>query len=146
MKMEQAKLVESLDLESLLRELRALLDRGDELLARADGRNDLSSISPSNLKKAETIVEVVSKKTSVRTRKIFSRSKPSDVSLARQICMTLIRAKVGLSTRSVGAIFSRDHMAVVHAEEAINNRIQTDTKFALSFIEIRTAVENQLKP
>lgn len=44
----------------------------------------------------------------------------------RQICMYLMAYYTGLTLKSIGVIFSKDHTTVIHSIEAIDNYMLTD--------------------
>ena len=132
-------------LESLLQEFRTLTTQLDAIVKANNGH--AFDIAPEKRERAQIIVTVVCRHFDIAIPAIYSPARGNaSVALARHVCMTLIRAKMGLNTYQVGDLMKRDHSTISHAEETIKDRIATDSKFAVQFARINQEVENAIKP
>jgi chromosomal replication initiation ATPase DnaA len=135
----------TIQMNSVARDLRTLIARAEKLLAAGSGGN-LSGITPEQTKQIKAIVEIVSEKTGVPNREIFSRDRHEPQARARQICMVLARSELKLSYHLTGKIFHRDHGTVDAAEKAIEDLVQTNCSFARTVAGITAEVRSKLQP
>ena len=85
---------------------------------------------------------------------IESKSRDTDVRMARQIFMVLTKKFTTLSFAKVGAIIGKDHSTVMHSEKVVNNQndpihehfliIQNRVERALLTVEVESKKAGQL--
>ena len=92
--------------------------------------------------KAEEIIEGVATYFSLSTDELVSRTRRQKISNARQKAMYLTREMTNLSYASIGLRFGgRDHSTVIHANQSVENQIDTDPKFAEMIEEVRHKID-----
>jgi chromosomal replication initiator protein len=60
--------------------------------------------------------------------KLLSSNRSRDLVMVRNICMYLIKQYTGLSLKSIGNIFNRDHTTVIHGLRCINNDLSVPSQ------------------
>jgi chromosomal replication initiation ATPase DnaA len=63
----------------------------------------------------------------------------------RQVAMTLMIDNTLLSLVRIGEIFEKDHASVIHAHKTIDNLIETDKYFKLTFNQVKNSGKYQYK-
>jgi chromosomal replication initiator protein len=86
----------------------------------------------------ERIVEETARAFQLSSADLRSKRRSADISRARQISMFIISQMTGLSTKSIGKEFDRDHSTVVYALKEIRSELQKDAG-------LRKAVEDVTK-
>lgn len=86
----------------------------------------MSTKSKSKVISEDQIIEIVGDYYHLTENQIKSKSRTSQIALARQISMYLCRSLVGTSYVKIGKIFSRDHSTVMTACEKVELLLKTD--------------------
>ena len=78
-----------------------------------------------------SIIETVAKEYNLTKDILISRQKDDNVAEARNIAIYLCRKKTNCSAQEIGECFgSRDHTTILHAEESVKKRMESDYEFA----------------
>jgi chromosomal replication initiator protein len=123
-------------LNSNIRELEGALIKIDALSQTRGGQIDLDSaheaLTGTELQRVTIpdILEVVTRRFSVRRSDLLSKKRNKSVAHPRQICMCLARELTPLSLEEIGGYFGgRDHTTVLHATKRIAELRQEDPSF-----------------
>ncbi len=76
----------------------------------------------------EYIIKVVGEFFGVKVTELKSKKKSKQIAVARQVAMYLSRYLTKMSYPHIGEKFGKDHSTVIHAENQIKKKIQTDTE------------------
>ena len=79
------------------------------------------AILPDDYRKAEMIIDIVCEAYGISKERIRLKSKEEVIIYPRQVAMYLIRLKTGLTFKTIGAYFGKNHATVMHACTAIGN-------------------------
>lgn len=90
----------------------------------------------------EKVVQVVANYYNLTDSQIKSKSRISQIALARQIAMYLCRSICGTSYAQIGKLFNRDHSTVMTAVEKVGNMLKTDQQLSTAIQEIRKDMRN----
>ena len=90
----------------------------------------------------EKLVQVVANYYNLTDSQIKSKSRISQIALARQIAMYLCRSICGTSYAQIGKLFNRDHSTVMTAVEKVGNMLKTDQQLSTAIQEIRKDMRN----
>ena len=85
-----------------------------------------------NHKGIDDLIKDVCLEYEVSYDKMVSRSRRSNIVIARHVCMWLIRNKIvknELSLNDIGELLLRDHTSVIHGVKSIDNYIFSDSHF-----------------
>lgn len=117
------------DTEAHIKELTGL-----ELQLKVDGYNASVLI--------ESIVLLVSRELNVTIREILSDARDRDFVEARHIAITLcVRYISGITLKTVGAYFSRDHTSVIHAARQVKQLLSVgDPSMVKKFAKCKKAL------
>lgn len=66
----------------------------------------------------------------VQPADFIARDRSEPLATARRVAMALAREVTGASLGHLGAIFERDHGAVLHAQQSVRDQCETDDLFA----------------
>ncbi len=88
----------------------------------------------------EMIAEQVSEFYNIEPDALFTKSRKRDISDARQLVMYMTKKLTTLSVNAIGARLSRTHATVLHAVNAIENRIITEAKLRADIESIEAAL------
>jgi hypothetical protein len=91
-------------------------------------------------RKANSIIEIVAKVTGLQMRKLKSQSRRRQVVDIRRMCMKLIRAKLGLPTPVIGAIFDRDHATILHNINQHEDLYEYDMEYQTLYDTLKIAI------
>lgn len=82
----------------------------------------------------------------VKPEELFGRTKPTNVVLARQFCMTYRNRYYKFSLKSSGLRYNRDHATALHARKMIDNyRITKDPNYNLYADFIKSCLDRLSK-
>lgn len=121
------------EMEGILQQALAHLDLNGEL---PQGK-ELSKLIPpkkgipeiTDVSTPQRVVENIAREFQVEPEEVIGDSRKSNVSLARQIAMYIIRKNMNRSYEDIGYMFSqRNHATVLHAVKKIENLSQNDPK------------------
>jgi len=70
-----------------------------------------------------------------------TRNRQTDIVLARQMAMYMIRRETSLSLKNIGRLFKKDHATVLHSVNAIKNYLFYDKKIKESVKDIQKIVD-----
>lgn len=84
----------------------------------------------------EMIVEGVADKFNLNSDVLFSKSRVKDVAEARMMVMYLGGKLLGLSTGAIGRNLGRKHSTVIHGIKTVKDRLEGDSEFKDSLLEI----------
>ncbi|HRX85545.1 MAG TPA: chromosomal replication initiator protein DnaA [Phycisphaerae bacterium] len=123
-------------IESNIRDLEGALVKLDALSHTRGGKIDLAlaqeALGPADVHHAITvqqIVDVVTRRFSVRLADLQSKKRTKSITHPRQVCMYLARELTSHSLEEVGGFFGgRDHTTVLHAHRAISTARGADAK------------------
>ena len=90
----------------------------------------------------EKVIQVVANYYNLTDSQIKSKSRISQIALARQIAMYLCRSICGTSYAQIGKLFNRDHSTVMTAVEKVGNMLKTDQQLSTAIQEIRKDMRN----
>ncbi len=76
----------------------------------------------------EYIIKVVGEFFGIKVNELKSKKKSKQIAIARQVAMYLSRYLTKMSYPHIGEKFGKDHSTVIHAENQIKKKIQTDTE------------------
>ncbi len=76
----------------------------------------------------EYILKVVAEFFGIKVNELKSKKKSKQIAIARQVAMYLSRYLTKMSYPHIGEKFGKDHSTVIHAENQIKKKIQTDTE------------------
>lgn len=124
------------DLHSLLRTVGELTDRIDHLERLLAQRAAFTSART----KMDLVIAAVADCYRLQVSDLTGRTRTADVSLARHVAMVLC-IDVRPSLAHVCEAFKRDRGTVLYALRAINDRRDTDQRFAAEFEAVRSHVE-----
>ena len=130
-------------LQSFIRRLQALIKRGEDLLCQRN-RAIQEAERRQRARQLSTIVGIVSKRLRVSPAKIYSRDRHAQIALARQVCMAIARADLKIYREHVGTFFLRYPGAVDWAQKTIQNRAETNSRFAVTFASVRADVKARI--
>jgi len=111
------------------RDLRTAMARLEWLLARAEECKSRLGVAPSITEQAEIIASIVARRTGVPEQMMHSPVRSEEVVRARQICMTLTRKFIPMSTWALGRLFERDKSSASVAAKVVQNNCDTDPSF-----------------
>lgn len=129
----------SADLQSLTRTVGDLTERIDQLERLLAQR----AAFPSARTKMDLVLAAVADCYRMQVSDLTGRARTADVSLARQIAMVLCM-DVRPSLTHVCDIIQRDRGTVLYALRAINDRRETDQRFAAEFEAVKAHVAKAL--
>lgn len=90
----------------------------------------------------DQIQTIVSERFGVPIGQICSRSRTRDVVTARHTAMYFAKERTTHSLKSIGLRFGgRDHSTVIHACNAVTDRLDVDPEFAATFAEVKGAID-----
>ncbi|MHC4065317.1 MAG: chromosomal replication initiator protein DnaA, partial [Planctomycetota bacterium] len=119
-----------------IRELEGALIKLDALSQTRDGKIDPDSayevLTGNELQRIgiSDIVDLVTRRFSVKRSDLLSKKRPKSIAQPRQICMYLARELTPLSLEEIGGFFGgRDHTTVLHATRRISERREEDPGF-----------------
>jgi len=128
------------------RSLRALLGRGNDLLARAEARTLSAGGKGTPAARMAAVVRLVGRKFAVPEWQIYSDNRRENVARARQICMALGWKEFKLSLRGVGKLFSRDHCTVTKAIRAVKDLYDTNAAFRQEYDALVAGISGKIQP
>jgi len=156
MKMRQMDLSEEVVLliasriKSNSRELEGALNRIHGLATLENRTIDLALVRealgqdesrPSREVRVQDIMNVVTDRYDVKLSDLQGRRRSRSIALPRQVCMYLARQYTHHSLEEIGGFFGgRDHTTVLHANNLIANRKETDVHFRSRLEEIEAAL------
>ncbi|MDE5958763.1 MAG: chromosomal replication initiator protein DnaA, partial [Muribaculaceae bacterium] len=88
----------------------------------------------------EMIAEQVSEYYNIEPDALFTKSRKRDISDARQLVMYMTKKLTSLSVNAIGSRLSRTHATVLHAVNAIENRMATEAKLRADISSIEAAL------
>ncbi len=88
----------------------------------------------------EMIAEQVSEFYNIEPDALFTKSRKRDISDARQLVMYMTKKLTSLSVNAIGSRLSRTHATVLHAVNAIENRLSTEAKLRADVMSIEAAL------
>ena len=92
----------------------------------------------------DRIITEVSRYYNVSAEDIMSPKRPANITLARQVCMYIIREVCGLSLPQIGEKFNgRDHSTVHHAVKQVEKKIADNNAFALQINDIINTIKGK---
>ncbi|MDR0531488.1 MAG: chromosomal replication initiator protein DnaA [Oscillospiraceae bacterium] len=89
----------------------------------------------------ERIIEETARHFSLTAADLRSKRRSADISHARQVSMYIISQMTGLSTKAIGAEFSRDHSTVVYALRELRGELLRDASLRKVINEITKTVQ-----
>jgi chromosomal replication initiator protein len=90
----------------------------------------------------DQIQEVVATRLGVPVAQLSSRTRTRDVVTARHAAMYFAKERTTLSLKSIGLRFGgRDHSTVIHACNAVNDRLDVDPEFSTVIDDIRSTLD-----
>lgn len=93
-----------------------------------------------------TIQELVAQEFDIPLAQLSSRSRTRAVVTARHVAMYLAKEMTTLSLKSIGLRFGgRDHSTVIHACNALDDRMDVDEAFRTQLEEIRARIERRAR-
>jgi len=69
------------------------------------------------------IINFISNQTGVTPMEMLSRTRQRDISVARMLCMYLMRKHLSMQWTEIGKTFHRDHSTAIHAVSVIENQL-----------------------
>ena len=121
---------------SNIRELEGALIKIDAFSQMRGGRIDLDTayeaLTGAELQQVSIpdILEVVTRRFSVRRSDLLSKKRNKSIAHPRQICMYLAREVTPLSLAEIGGYFGgRDHATVLHAAKRVSELRKDDSRF-----------------
>lgn len=91
----------------------------------------------------EDIIQQSSKTFNVSEEDIYSQSRKSNVSKARQVAMYLAQKHIKLSLTRIGALIGhRNHATVLHSINLVNDQVELDKDFRAKVGEIELALKD----
>lgn len=92
----------------------------------------------------DRIVTEVARYYNISADDIKSKKRTSNITMARQVCMYIIREVCGLSLPQIGDVFDgRDHSTVHHSIKKIEERVDTNSAFSLQINDIINTVKGK---
>lgn len=88
----------------------------------------------------EMIAEQVSEYYNIEPDALFTKSRKRDISDARQLVMYMTKKLTSLSVNAIGSRLSRTHATVLHAVNAIENRMAIEAKLRADISSIEAAL------
>ena len=88
----------------------------------------------------EMIADQVSEYYNIEPDALFTKSRKRDISDARQLVMYMTKKLTSLSVNAIGSRLSRTHATVLHAVNAIENRMATEAKLRADISSIEAAL------
>lgn len=88
----------------------------------------------------EMIAEQVSEYYNIQPDALFTKSRKREISDARQLVMYMTKKLTNLSVNAIGARLSRTHATVLHAVNAIENRLSNEVKLRADISNIEAAL------
>lgn len=98
--------------------------------------SDVLTEEASSALTVDDIQRVVAEHYDLRVSDITGPRRPANIAFPRQVAMYLSRRLTELSAVSVGEKFQRNHATVVHAEQAIEKKMQESRDFKLEIQQI----------
>lgn len=91
------------------------------------------------------IIETVSKESGIPIIDILEMSRKREIVTARHLAMYFIKEHTDYSLKKIGSFFSnRDHSTIIHANQSVEDLIDTDKKFKLYFTKLSSIVANEV--
>jgi chromosomal replication initiator protein len=88
------------------------------------------------------ILQMVSDHYQIDKENILSNTRKREIVQARQVAMYLSKQFTKTSLKSIGVqLGDKDHATVIHAQKAINNLKDTDTRFRLDLQELESKLD-----
>jgi chromosomal replication initiator protein len=99
-----------------------------------------------NADKIEFIFWMITEVTGVGRKLMEAKDRRREYVVARHMCMWFIeKYSLTESLKATGTLFGeRDHSTVIHAKQAINDRVDTDKKFRHFFTLLKLKIEIQI--
>ncbi|MCD7757743.1 MAG: chromosomal replication initiator protein DnaA [Clostridiales bacterium] len=98
-----------------------------------------SELTPS----ADVILEETAKFYGISKETILSTSRKSNILLARQVSMYIIRSMTNLSLPEIGKIYDMHHTTVMHSIDKIENALKTDKALADVIKDIKANINDR---
>lgn len=73
------------------------------------------------------------------------KSRKWELIKARQIAMYFIKKHTKLSLQVIGGLFNKDHSTVISALEKVNNYKETDKKYNIELINLKTILDGKIE-
>ena len=73
------------------------------------------------------------------------KSRKGELIKARQIAMYFIKKHTKLSLQVIGSLFNKDHSTVISALEKVNNYKETDKKYNIELINLKTILDEKIE-
>lgn len=91
------------------------------------------------------IIETVSKESGIPIIDILEMSRKREIVTARHLAMYFIKEHTDYSLKKIGSFFSnRDHSTIIHANQSVEDLIDTDKKFKLYFTRLSAKVADEV--
>jgi chromosomal replication initiator protein len=92
----------------------------------------------------DRIITEVARYYNISADDIKSKKRTANITLARQVCMYIIREVCGLSLPQIGDVFEgRDHSTVHHSVKKIEQTVETNSAFSLQINDIINTVKGK---
>jgi chromosomal replication initiator protein len=97
-----------------------------------------------SLADAQMVLDIVCKATGKTREDIHSRTRcRMEISLARQICMYVLREQMGFTIDEIALAVKRDHSTVSHGIHAVKQRMRLNPALAEWIIKLMHEIESQ---
>lgn len=124
-----------------------LLNRPIDLAMAKQVTGDTSERRRSNHVALQDIIGVVTDYYQVKVQDLQSRKRHKSITEPRQICMWLARQYTRFSLEEIGGHFGgRDHTTVMHSIKTVDDRCETDPRFADQISQLQEEINNLIAP
>jgi chromosomal replication initiator protein len=133
------------ELETIMRELQALMNRAESFLRSQRGVDSLRGVSKETAAQVLVIQEVVAAKFNVPLKYLYLRDRHSAYSTPRMLAMALSCRLVKMAQPLIAQAFQRDQSTLCHARRTIKARCETEPEFKALYDECLKTIQKRIQ-
>lgn len=132
-------------LEGAVKKLCAIKLLSDKPITLEVAMNSISDIISDRIPVNVTIdkiIAAVSKKYGVTEEQLKSKTRTSEITLARQVAFYLLYKTTDISKKKIGDILNRDHSTVISSISKVENEVKCNSLFEIEINELLKEIKN----